>query len=125
MTGAGSLRFEFATAGRIVFGPGTIAELGPLARAIGRRAFVVTGKDKIRHAGAIGDLEGAGLCCTLFGVAGEPTVAWCAKARQGFRTAGCELLIAHRRRQRDRRRKSHRGAGRQSRRRARLPGSDR
>ena len=64
------MRFEFATAGRIIFGPGVVAELGPLARAIGRRAFVVTGKDKIRHAGVIGDLEGAGLNCTLFGVAG-------------------------------------------------------
>jgi alcohol dehydrogenase class IV len=88
------LRFEFATAGRIVFGPGTVAELGPLARAIGRRAFVVTGKDKIRHAGVIGDLEGAGLGCTLFGVAGEPTVDLVRDGAGLFRAAGCELLIA-------------------------------
>ncbi len=88
------MRFEFATAGRIIFGPGTIAELGPLARSIGRRAFVVTGKDKIRHATAINDLEGAGLGCTLFGIPGEPTVE---QAREGaalFRASGCELLIA-------------------------------
>lgn len=88
------MRFEFATAGRIVFGPGTVAELGPLARAIGRRAFVVTGKDKIRHAGVIGDLEGAGLGCTLFGVAGEPTVDLVRDGAGLFRAAGCELLIA-------------------------------
>jgi alcohol dehydrogenase class IV len=88
------LRFEFATAGRIIFGPGTVSELGPMARAIGRRAFVVTGKDKIRHAGVIGDLEGAGLGCTLFGVAGEPTVSAVRDGAGLFRSAGCELLIA-------------------------------
>jgi alcohol dehydrogenase class IV len=88
------LRFEFATAGRIVFGPGTISELGALARAFGRRAFVVTGRDKIRHAGAINDLEGAGLNCTLFGVAGEPTVDLVRDGCVLFRASGCELLIA-------------------------------
>lgn len=88
------MRFEFATAGRIIFGPGTVAELGPLARAIGRRAFVVTGKDKIRHARAINDLEGAGLGCTLFGVAHEPTVGLVGEGAALFRSAGCELLIS-------------------------------
>ncbi len=88
------MRFEFATASRIVFGPGTVAELGPLARAIGKRAFVVTGKDKIRHAGLIGDLEGTGLGCTLFGVPGEPTVGLVRDGVGLFRGAGCELLIA-------------------------------
>lgn len=88
------MRFEFATAGRIVFGPGTVAELGPLARTMGRRAFVVTGKDKIRHAEVINDLEGAGLCCTLFGVAGEPTVELVREGAALFKAAACELLIA-------------------------------
>ena len=88
------MRFEFATAGRIVFGPGTASGLGPLARAIGRRAFVVTGKDKIRHASVINDLEGAGLRCTLFGVAAEPTVELVRDGAALFRSSGCELLIA-------------------------------
>ena len=88
------MRFEFATAGRIIFGPGTVAELGPLARAIGRRAFVVTGRDKIRHAGVINDLEGAGLNCTLFGVPGEPTVDLVREGAALFTASGCELLIS-------------------------------
>jgi alcohol dehydrogenase class IV len=92
--GAGSLRFELATAGRIIFGPGTVGELGALARGFGKRAFVVTGKDKIRHAGVIGDLEGAGLRCALFGVAGEPTVELVREGAASFAAAGCELLIA-------------------------------
>lgn len=88
------MRFEFATAGRIIFGPGTVGELGPAARAIGRRAFVVTGKDKIRHAGVVNDLEGAGLNCTLFGVAGEPSVDLVREGAELFQASGCELLIA-------------------------------
>jgi alcohol dehydrogenase class IV len=71
-----------------------VAELGPLARTIGRRAFVVTGRDKIRHAGVIGDLEGAGLGCTLFGVPGEPTVNLMREGAALFRNTACELLIA-------------------------------
>lgn len=88
------MRFEFATAGRILFGPGAIDDLGALARGIGRRAFVVTGSDKIRHADTIGNLEGAGLNCTLFGVPGEPTVSLAREGAQAFQAAGCELLIA-------------------------------
>ncbi|HEU5021918.1 MAG TPA: iron-containing alcohol dehydrogenase [Bryobacteraceae bacterium] len=88
------MRFEFVTAGRIIFGPGTVAELGSLARAIGRRAFVVTGRDKIRHAGVINDLEGAGLNCTLFGVPGEPAVDLVREGAALFTASGCELLIA-------------------------------
>lgn len=38
------MRFEFATAGRIIFGPGCLREAGPLAAALGRRALVVGGR---------------------------------------------------------------------------------
>lgn len=88
------MRFEFATSGRIIFGPGVVAELGPMARKVGRRAFVVTGKDKIRHAETINSFEGAGLGCALFGIAGEPTLERVREGVELFRTAGCELLIA-------------------------------
>ena len=50
------MRFEFATAGRIVFGPGTLAEAGPIAREFGHHALVVTGRDPR----ALGDLEALG-----------------------------------------------------------------
>ena len=38
------MRFEFATATRILFGPGTLREVAPLAREMGSRAFVITGR---------------------------------------------------------------------------------
>lgn len=88
------MRFEFATAGRIVFGPGTVRELPGIALSYGRRAMVVTGKDRIRRAGIIADLEAAGLNCTIFGVAGEPAVDLVREGAAAFRAAACELVIA-------------------------------
>ena len=42
------MRFEFATATRIIFGSGALAEIGPLAAAMGRSALVVTGRNPDR-----------------------------------------------------------------------------
>ncbi|MHC4790690.1 MAG: hypothetical protein ACYS8Y_04510 [Planctomycetota bacterium] len=36
--------FEFTTATRIIFGPGTIHDIVPLAAEMGSRAFIVTGR---------------------------------------------------------------------------------
>ena len=44
------MRFEFGTAGRIVFGRGVVAQLPELARTYGRRALVVTGRSTRRAA---------------------------------------------------------------------------
>ena len=38
------MRFEFATATRIIFGRGTIQEVAPLAAEMGSCVFVVTGR---------------------------------------------------------------------------------
>ena len=42
------MRFEFGTASRIVFGPGSISELPAMAAAFGSHALVVTGADASR-----------------------------------------------------------------------------
>jgi alcohol dehydrogenase class IV len=88
------MRFEFATAQRIVFGQGTVAELPVIALGYGKRAFVVTGKDRIRRAGLLADLEAKGLTCIIFGVAGEPTVDLVRAGAMAFRDAACHLVIA-------------------------------
>ena len=88
------MRFEFATAGRIVFGPGAIAELPAIAAAYGKRALVVTGRDKIRHAGAIDSLEVAGFHCTLFGVPGEPTLQLVREGAAALKSAASNVVIA-------------------------------
>ena len=75
------MQFEFATSGRIRFGPGVISELPTAARIFGRRAFVVMGRDKTRHAPRIDALEGAGFTCSLFSVAGEPSAHLARRAK--------------------------------------------
>ena len=55
------MKFEFATAGRILFGPGTLRELGTLSRVFGSRIAVLTGRDPNRHPAARESLAQAGL----------------------------------------------------------------
>jgi alcohol dehydrogenase class IV len=88
------MRFEFATAQRIVFGQGSVCELPGIALAFGRRAFVVVGKDRIRRAGILADLEAKGMNCTIFGVPGEPTVDLVREGAEALRVAKCDVAIA-------------------------------
>jgi alcohol dehydrogenase class IV len=88
------VRFEFATATRIVFGPGALAELGPLAASLGSRALLVSGRTPARGQAARERLEAASIGTVAFGVAGEPTVD---DARRGAllgRGAGVDLVVA-------------------------------
>ncbi|MBL8178624.1 MAG: alcohol dehydrogenase, partial [Bryobacterales bacterium] len=38
------MHFDFATAHRILFGPGTAQQIGPAANTMGRRPLIVTGR---------------------------------------------------------------------------------
>ncbi len=78
------MRFEFATATRIVFGPGAAAEVAPAARAMGKRALLVTGRSS-RLAG----LEGV-----RFQVSGEPTVDAVREGVKLLRAEQCDLVIS-------------------------------
>ena len=62
------MRFEFATATRIIFGEGTAATLPDLARSFGTRPLVVTGASPERTESIV-----AALSTETFRVAGEPT----------------------------------------------------
>ena len=42
------MRFEFATAQRIIFGPGTLGQIGPHVRELGGNALIITGQDQAR-----------------------------------------------------------------------------
>lgn len=67
-------RFEFMTAGRIVFGSGALRELPSLAEPFGKRALVVTGADSRRAAPLFALLEEACIAYHIFSVSGEPSV---------------------------------------------------
>lgn len=87
------MRFEFATATRIVFGPGTIQEVGPRAAEMGRRAFVLTGRSPKRATPLVEQLQGQGVECTTFSVSEEPTTAMASEGVEQARQAGCDLVV--------------------------------
>jgi alcohol dehydrogenase class IV len=87
------MRFEFATAGRIVFGPGAIGEAGIVARSFGKRAFLVTGRDPNRAERLTALLEASGLAATRFSATGEPTLETVATAVALARQEGCDVVI--------------------------------
>lgn len=68
------MRFEFATAARIVFGAGSIASLPGIVREFGERALIVSGRSAERCAPAAEAMAAAGIEVSLFGIEGEPTV---------------------------------------------------
>lgn len=87
------MRFEFATATRILFGPGAIKEAAPAAAGMGRRALVVVGRDPARSRGLRDALEAAGISCTAVCVAGEPTLDLLRTALRDARQSGSDLVI--------------------------------
>jgi alcohol dehydrogenase class IV len=78
------MRFEFATADRILFGAGMVKEVGPAAAAMGRRALVVTGATDRRPA----------LDCPKFAVAGEPTIDLVRRGAAFAREEGCDVVVS-------------------------------
>nr|WP_281248540.1 iron-containing alcohol dehydrogenase [Stigmatella aurantiaca] len=89
------LGFEFATATRIVFGAGRMAEAPEVIRALGgRRVLIVTGSTPARAAPLREGLDRLGLSTIVFRVEGEPTLE---VVREGTATAiaaGCDGVVA-------------------------------
>jgi alcohol dehydrogenase class IV len=88
------MRFEFATAMRILFGSGTSQEVAPLAAEMGRRAIVVTGGTVERAARLLEQLNEQGVASILFHVAGEPSTEVALAGVQRAREAECDSVIS-------------------------------
>lgn len=87
------MRFEFATATRILFGPGVLKELGPLLAGFGKRALVVTARDLARAVPLVEVLDGVGIPYSLFPTNGEPSVDDARRGTQQARDTGCDFVI--------------------------------
>jgi alcohol dehydrogenase class IV len=87
------MNFEFATAARLVFGPGSIGNIGALLAPLGRRALVTTGKRSEHAAPLLKAMAGQNLEAVTFTVAGEPTIELVQQGVQAARKAGCDLVI--------------------------------
>ena len=85
------MRFDFATAGRILAGPGRAAELPAVLASLGRRVLVCTGARPTRHNAL---LSGLGLPTGVFPVAGEPSVDVVRAAAAAAREHGADVIMA-------------------------------
>jgi alcohol dehydrogenase class IV len=88
------MEFEFTTANRIIFGPGTARQTGKLARKLGRNALVVTGRASDRNRFLFQDLASQNIEFTILSIPEEPTVAMISSGADEARKAGCDLVIA-------------------------------
>jgi len=88
------MRFEFATAGRIVFGEGTALDAAPAAARMGTRALLVTGATGERAKPLEAALAASGLAVIPFRVAGEPTIELIRQGAEFARGERCNLTIA-------------------------------
>jgi alcohol dehydrogenase class IV len=76
------MTFEFATAGRILFGQGALDKVTELAEALGSPAFVVTGRNVERAEPVFARLQRAGCSWSVFPIEHEPTIGDILQAKQ-------------------------------------------
>jgi len=87
------VNFEFATAGRIVFGPGCLAAaLGEIGR-YGSRALVITGSHTERAAPLLARLSELQMPYRVQGVAGEPSVETALALVTQGRDFGADVIV--------------------------------
>jgi len=87
------MRFEFATATRIIFGESTLKEVGPAAIEIGRKALVVSGLSEERAEPLLKILAGSEIGYGLYQVSHEPTTDLIKQGIERARREDCDLVI--------------------------------
>jgi len=88
------MKFEFTSPAKIIFGAGALREAGAIARAFGKRALVVTGRDTKRAGPLLKILREAGVSAATFSVAVEPVCfPRLNKARHWPKRKNCELVV--------------------------------
>lgn len=88
-----NVNFEFASAGRIIFGPGVIKKVGGLASLWGRRGMIVSGRSVNKSQPILEFLAEAQVAVTLFSITEEPTLARVLEGIQIVRQEKCDFVI--------------------------------
>ncbi|MCS7220997.1 MAG: iron-containing alcohol dehydrogenase [Anaerolineae bacterium] len=89
-------RFEFYTAGRIIYGRGEFARIGELTASLGHKAMVVMGRhvrktDLIDQLAAL--LDSYKIARAYYVVEGEPEISTVEEALHEARDGGCDMVI--------------------------------
>jgi alcohol dehydrogenase class IV len=87
------MSFEFATATRIIFGPGKFIEAGSLAKTMGNCALVVSGLENDLVTLLLEHLSKNGVTFHIFHVSKEPTLDLVQRGVTKAKNAGCDFVI--------------------------------
>jgi alcohol dehydrogenase class IV len=87
------MRFEFATANRILFGQGLIKQAAPIAASFGRHALIVVGSTTDQATTLIGQLKAQQVEAVTFSVTGEPAIDTVQAGMQFARENNCDVII--------------------------------
>ena len=88
------MRFEFSTAGRIVFGPGALGELRGALRELGARPLLIVHGANAHRAKPLLEIAGeAGIECVRLSVRCEPTTGIIAEGVRLAREVECDGVI--------------------------------
>ena len=88
------MRFEFATASRIIFGSGVADEVAPAAAKMGTCVLVLTGRSTHRVARILEQLSSCGLEYVTFSIPHEPTITLVKQALELARSVTVEIVIS-------------------------------
>jgi alcohol dehydrogenase class IV len=87
------MQFEFATAGRIIFGVGRLRDAGPIAKNAGKRPLVVTGKNVQRADPLLAVLRQNNIEGVTFSVSGEPKIQTMRDGVALAKSENCDWVI--------------------------------
>jgi alcohol dehydrogenase class IV len=87
------MRFEFATAGQILFGAGILDETGGKIAGLGQRAFIVTGSSSKNAQRLVDFLSEQKIQAITFPVSGEPTIGLVQAGLKQARQFNSDLVI--------------------------------
>src|SRR5271157_5560530 len=92
--GEAAMRFEFATATRILFGPGVVREVAPAAKEMGGRALLAIGCPATSAALLLEAMKKEGIGCISLAIQAEPSVDLVRQGVELARREQCDLVIA-------------------------------
>jgi alcohol dehydrogenase class IV len=87
------MNFEFATATRIIFGPGKLQETGTIAKTMGSRVLLASGLAEALTQPLVDRLFQAGIESQVFLVSKEPSVDLAQRGVAAARVFSCDLVI--------------------------------
>jgi alcohol dehydrogenase class IV len=87
------MQFEFTSADRIIFGPGTLRGAGPAIKKAGQRPLVVTGKNPQRAEPLLQLLRENTIEASIFSVSGEPTIQTVRDGVARAKSENCDWVI--------------------------------